>query len=81
MNKDNLQYQFQPGDRVNWMMTPPGGYGYTQTIAGIVITVTAKRVRIKVARRQGNEWIKELKWVKTNKLTLRQSVCSHLDLE
>lgn len=41
---------FQPGQRVTWMWTPRGGYGYTTPVRAEVIRATAKRVRIRVWR-------------------------------
>ena len=36
------------GDKVNWLQQHRGGYGYTTPVAGMVISETAKRVRIAV---------------------------------
>lgn len=68
----------QKGDRVNWAYTPRGGYGFTTKVAGIVEAITAKRVRIMVARKVDGRWVKESRSVMPEKLTPRQSSCVEL---
>lgn len=55
-----------PGDRINWSHTPRGGYGFYQTVAGIVHKIGPKRIQIEVRVREPygqRRWIPELKWV------------------
>jgi len=40
---------FAAGERVTWIHTPRGGYGYTWPVEVEVLHVTPKRVRIRVA--------------------------------
>jgi hypothetical protein len=42
---------YRPGDLVWWHREPRGGYGFQEEVAGVVVRQTAKRVRIKIARR------------------------------
>ena len=39
-----------PGQRVIWLYTPRGGYGYTQRVDAEVVKIGPKRVKIKVRR-------------------------------
>lgn len=68
----------QPGDRVNWSYMPRGGYGFAQQVAGVVVGRSAKRVTIKVARKDGNEWVLEERRVSLDKLTPRTRNCPEL---
>lgn len=47
--------RFAPGDLVTWLHVPRGGYGYFWPVDGEVVRVTAKRVRIRVAKRSGEK--------------------------
>lgn len=60
-----------PGDRVNWAYRPRGGYGYTISVAGVVVARTAKRATIEVARRVDGAWRIERRSVSLGSLTLR----------
>lgn len=42
---------FNPGDKVTWLYTPRGGYGYVIPVDGVVIKVNRSTVRIKVKNR------------------------------
>lgn len=68
----------RPGDRVNWAYTPNGGYGYTMSVAAIVVGKAGSRARIRVARKVDGVWKLEEKSVSPEKLTPRTSVCPEL---
>ncbi len=44
---------FAVGERVTWIHTPRGGYGYTWPVEAEIVHVTPKRVRIRVALLSG----------------------------
>ncbi|MBV8224952.1 MAG: hypothetical protein JO232_07180 [Verrucomicrobia bacterium] len=62
------------GDKINWLYQPRGGYGYIIAVAGIVTKVGSERVQIRVAKRDGDEWRAETKWVKADRLTPRETL-------
>lgn len=43
----------QPGDKMTWMYTPRGGYGFSYPVNAEVVKVNAKTVRVRVQRRNG----------------------------
>jgi hypothetical protein len=43
----------QPGDKMPWLYTPRGGYGYTIPVNAEVVKVSAKTVRVRVRRVNG----------------------------
>lgn len=43
-----------PGDEVIWFHEPRGGYGFEDAVPGVVVAVSAQRVRILVQRRDGS---------------------------
>jgi hypothetical protein len=47
------RYQFSPGQAVTWLYTPRRGYGYTQAVPAVVISVTNLRVVIQVRTWRG----------------------------
>lgn len=66
-----------PGDRVNWLYTQRG-YGFVIPVAAVVRKVTAARVVIALARKDGTGWVVEKKTVKPAKLTPRTRACPAL---
>jgi hypothetical protein len=57
---------------VNWVYdNPRGGYGFTHQVAGVVVTLTAKRAIIKIARKVAGEWTQEQRSVPPGNLTAR----------
>lgn len=74
-------HNWNPGDRVNWLKTERGGYGYISPTAAIVRRITAKAVTIEVARRArypDPHWVRELRVVKAEKLSPRAELCEAL---
>lgn len=67
--------EFNSGDRVNWQYTPPGGWGYAITIAAIVISYTKKRVKIVIAKKVNEKWVKVVRFTKPEKLSHRHKDC------
>lgn len=45
----------QPGDKLTWIYTPRGGYGFSYPVNAEVVKVNAKTVRIRVARHDGTQ--------------------------
>lgn len=43
----------QPGDKMTWMYTPRGGYGFSYPVNAEVVKVNAKTVRVRVQRCNG----------------------------
>jgi hypothetical protein len=43
----------QPGDKVTWLYTPRGGYGYIIPVNAEVVRVSGKTVRVRVQRVDG----------------------------
>ena len=64
------------GDKVNWLHTPRGGYGYTQSIAAVVEGIGSKRVAISVMKNNG-ELVR--KSVRQESLTPREKHVPGLD--
>lgn len=56
---------FQVGDRVTWLYTPRGGYGYTYPVDGVVEKIGRTRVQIRVKRHNQEE---ALRWVSLENL-------------
>ena len=46
---------FEKGDKVLWVHQPHGGYGYQIEVPAVVMSVTAKRVRIAAKLANGSE--------------------------
>jgi tRNA(Ile2) C34 agmatinyltransferase TiaS len=61
------------GDKVNWLYQPRGGYGYIIAVAGVV-TKLARKVQIRVAKRDGDDWKAETRWVQADRLTPRETL-------
>jgi len=57
------------GQSVTWLHTPPGGYGYTLPVDGIITRINSTRIQIQVAKRDGSP---ALRWVKLDKLRPRK---------
>ena len=71
----------KPGDRVNWLKTERGGYGYTSNTAAVVRKINTKSVTIEVARRARYpepHWVRELRVVKAENLRPRIDPCDAL---
>lgn len=43
----------KPSDRVNWSFVPSGGYGFAQSVAARVLSISPKRVTIAVMTTDG----------------------------
>lgn len=69
----------EPEAKVTWLWTPRGGYGWSVPVAGIVEAVQPKTVRIRVARRVGEQWVLEHKNVRAEHLRPRSNVVAALD--
>ena len=67
------------GDKVNWLYQPRGGYGYIIAVAGIVTKVGPKKMQIRVAKRDGADWLLQTKWVQPDRLMPRSAVSEALD--
>ncbi|CAG7857857.1 hypothetical protein MCAMS1_02830 [biofilm metagenome] len=70
---------FKPGDRVNWLYTSSGGYGFTVPVAGVVVKVGNAKIQIKVAEKIDGKWVSQLKWVKPERLTPRDKDVPEVD--
>ena len=74
-----LQPPWNAGERVVWAHKPSGGYGYTIPVAGIVLhTTRTGRVRIEIARKRGNEWVREKRTVLPHTLHYRREPAPEL---
>lgn len=67
-----------PGDRVTWSFSAPGGYGYVIPVAAIIVKVTASRATITVARKTDRKWGLQEKTVSLEKLSPRTVACEAL---
>jgi hypothetical protein len=56
-----------PKQRVIWLYTPRGGYGYTQRVDAEVVKIGPKLVKIRVRRIRPHERDEE-RWVKPERL-------------
>jgi len=43
----------QPGDKVTWLYTPRGGYGFVIPVNAEIVKVNPKTIRIKVQKTNG----------------------------
>ncbi len=68
----------EPGDRVTWNYSAPGGYGYVIPVAAVVVKVTASRATITVARKIDSQWVLQEKTVSRAKLSPRTVACEAL---
>ena len=57
---------FTIGQQVTWIYIPPGGYGYTLPVNGVVTKIGKARIQIQVTKRDGSP---ALRWVKPDNLT------------
>jgi len=62
------------GDKINWLYQPRGGYGYIIVVAGVVTKLAPRKVQIRVAKRDGDDWHAETKWVQADRLTPREQL-------
>lgn len=69
----------KPGDKVNWLHEPRGGYGYTMNVAAVVVKIGPKRVQIRAARRVNGVWVQQTRWVSSERLSLRVEVVPEVD--
>ena len=79
---------FAVGDKVNWHWSTTSGYGYSRLVPAIVIGTSEKRVRIATMRKRSwwdngrrEEWIREEKSVRPDKLSVRTESCQIVDQE
>jgi hypothetical protein len=70
---------FRSGDRVWWGYSPRGGYGYRLRAAGIVLAVGRSRVRVRVMRRRGGDWVPEDKFCRPENLLPRTETVDVVD--
>lgn len=68
------------GDRVNWLYSPRGGYGYVISVAAVVVKVGKSRVNIKIAQRIDGIWVQRFKRVMVDKLTSRDKIVPEVDV-
>lgn len=69
----------KPGDKVNWLYEPRGGYGYSMNVAAVVVTIGPKRVQIRAARRINGVWVQQTRWVSKERLSSRAEVVPEMD--
>ncbi len=69
----------KPGDKVNWLYAPRGGYGYTMNVAAVVVKIGPKRVQIRAARRVNGVWVQQTRWVSKERLSSRAEVVPEVD--
>lgn len=67
------------GDMVNWHHEPRGGYGYSVSVAAIVVKVGPKRVQVRVAQRVNGVWQQTTRWVDKERLSIRTNVVAEVD--
>lgn len=70
---------FKIGDKVNWIYTPKGGYGYSINIAAIVVEIGSKKIKIRVARQNNGQWQQVFRWVEPKNLFARINVVPEVD--
>lgn len=68
----------QINDRVNWQYKPRGGYGYTIPVAAVVVALTAKTARIRVAQKIDGVWKATERNVAQSSLSPRETICPEL---
>lgn len=70
---------FCAGDRIWWGYTGRGGYGYQLRAAGVVVSVGRSRVRVRVMRRRGGNWVREDKYCRPENLRPRTEIVDVVD--
>ena len=60
---------FNPGQRVRWLHTPQGGYGYVIPVDAEVVSIGPKRIQIQAVTKAGTVAVR---WVRPENLR----VCS-----
>lgn len=70
---------FRAGDRIWWGYTPRGGYGYRLRAAGVVVSVGRSRVRVRVMRRRGQDWVRDEKCCRPENLRPRTETVDVVD--
>ncbi len=70
---------FKIGDKVNWIYTPKGSYGYSINIAAIVVEIGSKKIKIRVARQNNGQWQQVFRWVEPKNLSARINVVPEVD--
>jgi hypothetical protein len=53
--------QIKPGDRLTWMYTPRGGWGYSYPVDAEVIKVNAETVSIRAKKKDGAEIVRQVR--------------------
>jgi len=73
--------EFRPGDRVTWLYETRGNYGIIIPVAGVVLSVGAKRVKIRIAYRTygTREWRVSERWVAPENLRPREMDVPQVD--
>ncbi|MCB1966230.1 MAG: hypothetical protein KDI64_09370 [Candidatus Accumulibacter sp.] len=69
----------KPGDKVNWLYEPRGGYGYTMNVAAVVVKIGPRRVQIRAARHVNGVWVHQTRWVSKERLSSRAVVVPEVD--
>ncbi len=44
------------GDRMNWLRSSRGGYGFITPIAAVVLKIGPKRIQVRIAQRIAGAW-------------------------
>ena len=75
---ESTKKQFKIGDKVNWEHDPLFRCNYVLAIAAIVVYQTKKKVKIMIARKINEEWVRETRFVEPHKLSIRNQACKEL---
>lgn len=70
---------FEVGDRVNWLRSARGGYGFVTPIAAVVLKIGQKRIQVRIAQRIDGAWHTKARWVDADSLKPRVSHVPEVD--
>jgi len=68
------------GDRVNWLRSIRGGYGFITPIAAVVLKIGPKRIQVRVAQRIAGAWQTKACWVEADSLKPRVAHVPEVDV-
>lgn len=71
--------KLRPGDKVNWLHEPRGGYGYSMNVAAVVVKIGPKRIQVRAAKRVNGEWHQVMRWVEVERLSPRSEAVPEVD--
>jgi hypothetical protein len=74
-----VRKSLNPGDKVNWHHEPRGGYGYSVSVAAVVVKVGPKRAQVRTARLVNGEWQQVTRWVDEDRLSTRTKIVPEVD--